>query len=231
MQTKFNITSHTPDLYYQWGQDCQGWRLVDTEGLSVIEEIMPPDTREKTHWHRQAAQFFRILQGIASFEIEGKRVSVSAGAGIHIPAGVVHCIFNDGVDDLIFLVISAPSTWNDRVEEEATTGINLHGKQFRALENSDNGEVSGETVFHYRQEGDVVWATYAGGTIRFGTLSGQISGSTLRFYYQHQNLDRQFKTGQCTTRVDVQDGKTMLYEQWQWTSGDGSSGTSVLVEM
>ena len=49
---------------------------------------------------------------------------------------------------------------------------NLRNKQFRALANSDNGEVGDETSFHDRQENDVIWATYQGGDIKFGTLSG-----------------------------------------------------------
>lgn len=109
--------------------------------------------------------------------------------------------------------------------------MNLHNKQFRALSNSDNGEVGGATRFHYRQEGDVIWATYQGGDIKFGTLSGWIKGSELFFHYQHQNRAGEFMTGKCSTRIQLQAHKIQLHETWQWTSGDQSSGTSILEEI
>ncbi|MDB4881190.1 MAG: cupin, partial [Gemmatimonadetes bacterium] len=31
---------------YQWGDGCQGWHLVRAAGFSVIEERMPPGTKE-----------------------------------------------------------------------------------------------------------------------------------------------------------------------------------------
>ena len=44
------------------------------------------------------------------------------------------------------------------------------GKTFRSVSNSASGDVSGETRFRYHQDGDLVWATYEGGSVRFGTL-------------------------------------------------------------
>lgn len=32
--------------HYTWGDDCHGWTFVDTEALSVKQELMPPDTAE-----------------------------------------------------------------------------------------------------------------------------------------------------------------------------------------
>ena len=33
--------------HYLWGDNCDSWILVDTEGLSVKQESMPSGTREK----------------------------------------------------------------------------------------------------------------------------------------------------------------------------------------
>ena len=30
--------------HYTWGDDCHGWTFVDTDTLSVKQELMPPDT-------------------------------------------------------------------------------------------------------------------------------------------------------------------------------------------
>ncbi len=48
--------------------------------------------------------------------------------------------------------------------------ISYDGRTFRAVSNSATGQVGGETSFHYHQQGDVVWAEYAGGQIARGML-------------------------------------------------------------
>ncbi len=108
--------------------------------------------------------------------------------------------------------------------------INLNNKKFTSIVNSSNGEVSSDTIFHYRQKGNIIWATYEGGDILFGTLSGKISKNQLVFTYQHQNLEGEFMTGKCETKVELVDKKIRLNESWQWTCRDFSSGTSVLEE-
>lgn len=35
---------------------------------------------------------------------------------------------------------------------------NLNDKKFKSIENSINGDISSDTVFHYRQESDKIWA-------------------------------------------------------------------------
>jgi hypothetical protein len=109
--------------------------------------------------------------------------------------------------------------------------INLNNKQFKALHNSENGEVSDDTIFNYHQKNDIVWATYEGGDIKFGTLSGEIIGNQLKFNYQHQNQSGEFLTGKCETIIKIVNHKIKLHETWQWTCRDFSSGESVLVEV
>jgi len=48
--------------------------------------------------------------------------------------------------------------------------INYNGKTFKSVSNTDNGEVSAETIFHYSQQGNIVTATYSGGGILAGSL-------------------------------------------------------------
>ncbi len=104
--------------HYNWGDNCSGWHLVKTPSLSVIEELMPPNTQEKKHHHKIAQQFFRILKGKAIFEIEKEEIEVEEGNGIHIPPNTNHRIRNDETVDLEFLVISQPNTRGDRFNEE-----------------------------------------------------------------------------------------------------------------
>lgn len=57
-----------------------------------------------------------------------------------------------------------------------TTGRGMYeGKVFAAVRNSENGEVSGKTMFRYHQDGDVVWTEYAGGEIFKGFLLGKVT--------------------------------------------------------
>ena len=100
--------------HYYWGSHCEGWHLVKSDNLSVIQEKMLPHTYEEKHYHEKAQQFFYILKGVATFEIDGEMISVNAGEGLSILPGVVHRIFNDTTNDLQFLVISQPTSRGDR---------------------------------------------------------------------------------------------------------------------
>jgi hypothetical protein len=113
------------------------------------------------------------------------------------------------------------------------TPPNYHNRCFRSIANSPNGEVSGDTIFHYRQEGDVVWATYRGGAIVFGTLIAKVEADgVLDMRYHHLNQSGELMTGQCrSTPTRLPDGRLRLDEVWQWTSGDHSSGTSAVAEI
>lgn len=104
--------------HYQWGNQCEGWHLVKNRALSVIEESMPPGTTEVRHHHRQAQQFFYILDGEAVMEGEGQATVLQTGHGIHIPPGTRHQIRNRSSRPVRFLVISQPPSHGDRVTEE-----------------------------------------------------------------------------------------------------------------
>lgn len=103
---------------YKWGNNCKGWHLLKSDGLSVIEELMPPNTSEVKHYHTRAQQFFYILKGEAVFELNNDIVRVLAREGIHIGPQTVHQIRNEGKEDLEFLVISEPTSRWDRIEME-----------------------------------------------------------------------------------------------------------------
>ncbi|MFP4432138.1 MAG: n-acetylglutamate synthase [Spirochaetaceae bacterium] len=115
--------------------------------------------------------------------------------------------------------------------------IDYHHKYFRSVENSANGEVSGRTVFHYREAPSVappavVWATYRGGSILWGTLTGtKAADGSLSFCYQHVNTEGELRTGCCeSTPAVLESGLIELREAWRWTNGDESTGTSVVRE-
>lgn len=103
--------------HYVWGKFCDGWHLVKNANLSVIEESMPPGTFEVRHHHQRAQQFFFILSGHATMEVEGETIRLSAGEGLHIQQGSRHRIRNESGDPVRFLVISQPASHGDRITE------------------------------------------------------------------------------------------------------------------
>lgn len=103
---------------YEWGAGCRAWALVDTDTLSIKQELMPAGAAETIHLHRKSRQFFYILEGDATMELEDAVHLVRSGEGLEIPPGKQHRIMNQGTVDLEFLVISEPATRADRVETE-----------------------------------------------------------------------------------------------------------------
>ena len=106
-------------------------------------------------------------------------------------------------------------------------------RKFRSITNSTGGDVGAETVFHYHQEGRSVWAEYAGGDISIGRLVATCGDDgVLDIRYMHINMRGELKTGTCCSTLErLADGRIRLYEKWQWTCDDRSSGESVIEEI
>ncbi|HHH49376.1 MAG TPA: n-acetylglutamate synthase [Saprospiraceae bacterium] len=111
--------------------------------------------------------------------------------------------------------------------------INYHDKKFSSIKSIGTGEVDATTIFHYRQEGNTVWATYKGGAIRMGTLLAQVdTDGKLNMIYQQLNTTGEFRTGKCISTPEIlADGRIRLHEVWQWTNGDLSKGESIIEEI
>ncbi len=116
---------------------------------------------------------------------------------------------------------------------KASTPICYDGKHFVPRMNTENGEVDGNTLFSYRQNGNTLWADYSGGGIVRGHLLGTVDGSgELDFYYQHINEQGQVRIGMCHSVPHIlENGKIELSEKWKWLNGDQSEGVSVLSEI
>ncbi len=100
--------------HYNWGQNSDGWHLLKSKDLSIIEEQMLPGTHEQLHLHHKAQQLFYILSGEAGFEAGEERYHLTAGESFHIPPGIPHRIVNNGTENLRFIVISSPPSHGDR---------------------------------------------------------------------------------------------------------------------
>ncbi len=107
--------------HYTWGEVCDGWHLVRSEGLSVIEERMPPGASEQRHLHTKARQFFYVLEGELTIEVEGRLHGLGVEQGLEIAPGERHQVRNESGRDVRFLVISSPPAQGDRVEQPAAS--------------------------------------------------------------------------------------------------------------
>ncbi len=130
--------------------------------------------------------------------------------------------------------------WEDNLKKAYEKGLNLfevkeekftlEDRFFTAIENSESGEVSSQTIFAYHQKGNVIWAEYSGGSIIKGFLLGTIDdNNNLHFNYQHINTDNKLKSGSCDSVPKTENGILRFYEKWKWT--DGEEGTSIIEEI
>ena len=111
--------------------------------------------------------------------------------------------------------------------------INYHNKKFRAISNSENGEIEEGLTFHYKQIGNILNCTYAGESIVLGQLIGIVhKDGSIEMRYHQVNVKGELMTGTCKSVPEIlETGKIRLYETWQWTSGDASKGESILEEI
>ena len=104
--------------HYKWGgphgTDCDGWHLVKTTDLSIIEELMPPGTQEARHFHAKARQFFFVLAGELTMEVEHHVYVLRDGQGLEIAPGQEHQAMNKSQQPMRMVVTSQPPSHGDR---------------------------------------------------------------------------------------------------------------------
>ena len=101
--------------HYNWCGVCDGWHLLKSAALSVIQERVPAGGSETMHYHERAHQFFFVLSGSATLEVEDQRLMLGPQQGLSIPPNVPHRLLNETQEDLWFIVISSPMSHGDRI--------------------------------------------------------------------------------------------------------------------
>ena len=102
--------------HYVWGEVNDGWHLVKRDDMSVITERIAPGSSETRHYHVRARQFFYVLSGELTMEVDGVTHLLRTGQGIEIPPGVPHQAQNRSAAPVDILVNSTPKSHGDRVE-------------------------------------------------------------------------------------------------------------------
>jgi len=77
------------------------------EKQSLAEAVLPPGGATERHYHKESEEFYFILEGSGTMEIDGERISVSNDDAVLIPAGSWHQI-TSSPKGLRFLCCCAP---------------------------------------------------------------------------------------------------------------------------
>lgn len=105
--------------------------------------------------------------------------------------------------------------------------IQYDGRRFRVA-----GVDGAVPAAHYHQSGDLVWAEFAGGKVRRGSLAGTCApDGILRLAYCMVLATGDLVTGRCvSTPTVLDDGRIRLSEQWERFSPQPATGLSLLEE-
>lgn len=106
--------------------------------------------------------------------------------------------------------------------------MNLAGKTFRVVSNSKNGHSSSETEMRFSSDDGIVVGAYSGGTIAVGHVLARRTGErALDMLYQGASKDGAHNAGKARATFSEDDnGVVRMHLDWQWLTGDQSSGQS-----
>jgi mannose-6-phosphate isomerase-like protein (cupin superfamily) len=76
--------------------------------LDYRVSVYQPKAYVAPHKHRIQEQIYHVLDGEGLMELEGERSVVRKDDVIFIPPGVEHAIYNTGMTDLRFIVVTSP---------------------------------------------------------------------------------------------------------------------------
>lgn len=75
--------------------------LNERVGPSVSQLRMPPSTYEVRHYHNHSRQFFFVLSGTATLEVDGVLIELYSQEGYEISPLVPHQMFNKTNQDVL----------------------------------------------------------------------------------------------------------------------------------
>lgn len=114
----------------------------------------------------------------------------------------------------------------------AMADFDLNNKKFTLIQNTSKGRVDSETIFEYKQDGNLVMADYFGGSIKYGKIIAKLNGKKLNMLYQCLTTDDELKAGKAIADIYSSDnGKLKLSLVWEWLTDRGGRGESEYLEI
>ena len=89
-------------------EDARAPEPCGSKVLDYRVSVYQPRAYVAPHKHRIQEQIYHVLDGEGLMEIEGERTVVRKDDVIFIPPGVEHAIYNTGMVDLRFIVVTSP---------------------------------------------------------------------------------------------------------------------------
>lgn len=110
--------------------------------------------------------------------------------------------------------------------------ISYDGRKFHSAAAETAGQEGGGVVGHYHQDGDVIWAEFAGGRVVRGSLAGRSDhDGVLHLAYCQLLDDGSVVSGRCTSHPTLlADGRVRLEEHWERFGPHAGTGVSVIEE-
>jgi mannose-6-phosphate isomerase-like protein (cupin superfamily) len=96
--------------------NCVGWRLLDQDLLGIVEKQMPAGATTSWCRHDRLRQFFYVLNGQLSIDVEQVVRVVDMGSGLEIPPLVTYRVRNSGGWPASFLTIELRFSSMERKE-------------------------------------------------------------------------------------------------------------------
>lgn len=110
--------------------------------------------------------------------------------------------------------------------------FNFNNKKFALIQNSENGHVNSETVFEYKQNGNLVTADYYGGNIKYGKIIALLREDKLNMLYQCLTADNELKAGKAIAEIGMTEAKKITMRlNWEWLTDENKKGISEYIEI
>lgn len=84
--------------------------LTETEDLLLVRVHIPPGEAHQFHHHPAMEEIMYVLSGEAEQWVQEEKRRLGPGEIAHIPRGVVHGVYNEGAEPLVFLAVLSPAT-------------------------------------------------------------------------------------------------------------------------
>ncbi len=105
--------------------------------------------------------------------------------------------------------------------------INLNGKRFSPIANSEAGRVASDAVFIFSQTGAAFTAEYSGAGFTDGHLIGNfISDDEANLVYHSRASNGDLEAGQASAKFSTADNRLEIAMDWHWLNGSQKSGQS-----
>jgi mannose-6-phosphate isomerase-like protein (cupin superfamily) len=91
--------------------------MPETAGSRHLDyriSMYQPMSYVERHRHKVQEQIYHVLEGEGLMEIAGRNQVVRKHDFIYLPPGIEHAISNTGLVDLVFLVVTAPVTDDEK---------------------------------------------------------------------------------------------------------------------